>query len=119
MDNYRDSIEIKECARCGYNEFKSSLCAHHIDEDRTNGDSCNLLALCFNCHQALHLGLWKLNDIGIESDIQYDRNSGIKRLQSAIATGEAVWNGRGKDKQKRKADGYKLRWEKYRKKREE
>jgi DNA invertase Pin-like site-specific DNA recombinase len=42
---------------------------------------------------------------------------GIIALQSKVATGEAIWNGRGKDKQKRKNDGYKRRWEKYRQER--
>jgi site-specific DNA recombinase len=37
---------------------------------------------------------------------------GIRTLQDKVATGEAVWNGRGKDKQKRKKDGYFKRWNK-------
>ena len=37
---------------------------------------------------------------------------GIRALQEKCANGDAIWNGRGRDKQKRRTDGYKKRWEK-------
>jgi DNA invertase Pin-like site-specific DNA recombinase len=35
---------------------------------------------------------------------------GIQALQERVAKGEAVWNGRGKDKKKRNTAGYLRRW---------
>lgn len=50
------------CRRCGYKEFKSLVYIHHIDEDRSNNNKSNLIPLCSNCHRALHLKLWKLEE---------------------------------------------------------
>ena len=62
------------CQRCGYDEFNTALCFHHVDPQEKdclpskaiyNGsllrarmelDKCVLL--CRNCHQALHAGSW-------------------------------------------------------------
>jgi len=49
-----------KCARCGYSEYESSLCVHHINGV---GDRENLILLCMNCHKALHCGLWRLDSL--------------------------------------------------------
>jgi len=63
--NYRRLFEEVElsCKRCGYDEFKSSVDIHHIDENRHNNNKENLMPLCKNCHQGLHCGFWKLEDL--------------------------------------------------------
>lgn len=67
MKNYRGLIEINECERCGYNEFKSCLHVHHIDENHNNNDSSNLIVLCANCHWGLHHNEWSIIEfLGIE-----------------------------------------------------
>jgi hypothetical protein len=92
MSTYRDLIPIEKCARCGYDELKCSLHVHHIDEDRTNNDTSNLVVLCANCHMGLHNNLWSLADIGITvterkitpayiSDMKYE----IETLKSKIS----------------------------------
>lgn len=63
----RELIEIDYCKRCGYNEFKCCLQVHHMDKDKTNNDTSNLILLCINCHRSLHYNRWKLEDIGIET----------------------------------------------------
>jgi 5-methylcytosine-specific restriction endonuclease McrA len=50
----------RKCARCGYSEFESSLCVHHINGPE---DEENLILLCMNCHRALHIGLWNLDSL--------------------------------------------------------
>lgn len=50
------------CSRCGYDECKSVVDIHHIDENRTNNDKSNLIPLCSNCHRSLHFGFWKLDN---------------------------------------------------------
>lgn len=65
MSAYRDVIPIDECARCGYDEIKSSLHVHHIDRDRDNNNPSNLVLLCANCHMGLHHSAWELSEIGI------------------------------------------------------
>jgi Zn ribbon nucleic-acid-binding protein len=110
MAEYRDSIKIEKCVRCGYSEFKEILCVHHVDEDRNNDDESNKIVLCNNCHNSLHYGSWSLKEIGIESDILYSRGSYYTKKLEKVAKGEAVWNGRGKDKKKRKTEGYLKRW---------
>lgn len=62
------------CKRCGYNEFRSCVDIHHIDEDRNNNDKSNLIPLCCNCHLGLHRGAWKFEHLnvaksGIASDL--------------------------------------------------
>lgn len=50
------------CALCGVENYKPNprtkskvvLTAHHIDEDYTNNDTCNLIPLCQQCHFAAH-----------------------------------------------------------------
>lgn len=114
MREYRLSTEIKECKRCGYSEFKEMLHVHHIDEDNGNNADSNKLVLCHNCHVSLHRGLWKLRDIGIDSDIEYSHKSYVKKKKARIEAGIDEWNPRGKDKQKRKTEGYTERWVKWR-----
>ncbi|AKB79112.1 DNA-invertase [Methanosarcina horonobensis HB-1 = JCM 15518] len=41
-------------------------------------------------------------------------NAGIRAKKEKVAKGEDSWNGRGPDKEKRKTDGYKVRWARYR-----
>jgi hypothetical protein len=57
----RTSGKIKEelqwCQMCGKNLTNASQyewCVHHIDRDRTNDDSSNLILLCKRCHQIEH-----------------------------------------------------------------
>lgn len=57
----------------------------------------------------------KLNILGSVNQHEAERfrrrsKEGIQALQEKVAKGEAVWNGRGKDKKKRKTDGYFRRW---------
>lgn len=42
------------CCRCGKND-KRVLLIHHIDGNRINNDSSNLVWLCYNCHWLVHL----------------------------------------------------------------
>lgn len=56
---YIDAGKELICGRCGYKEFESSVQIHHIDENRNNNTIENLLALCANCHYALHNKCWK------------------------------------------------------------
>jgi hypothetical protein len=42
------------CEKCGWNLYYDVLQAHHIDRDRENNCSENLLLLCPTCHQVEH-----------------------------------------------------------------
>ena len=42
------------CQRCGYDRHPEILHVHHIDRDRTNNDSSNLVCLCPTCHDEDH-----------------------------------------------------------------
>lgn len=46
---------IKECQKCGYNEYPKILGVHHIDENRNNNEQNNLIILCPNCHSIAHM----------------------------------------------------------------
>lgn len=59
--------EKRSCVRCGFREFRCSLVIHHKDCNSKHEGIKNLVVLCANCHTALHSGLWKLEDIGIET----------------------------------------------------
>jgi len=57
----------------------------------------------------------KLNILGSVNQHEAERfrrrsMEGIKALQEKVSKGEAIWNGRGKDKTPRKTDGYFRRW---------
>ena len=41
------------CEKCGHN-VTESLNVHHIDENKRNNETNNLMTLCANCHYALH-----------------------------------------------------------------
>lgn len=86
------TVELREallahsrCARCGYHEFPSALCFHHVDPSTKERGVSALIArhaqypsptklqrileevakciiLCANCHNALHAGQWKLDN---------------------------------------------------------
>lgn len=72
-----------KCRRCGYSEFASALCFHHIDPSVKDAGVSALVSrycttpteanykliideimkcviLCANCHNALHAGEWSL-----------------------------------------------------------
>lgn len=51
-----------ECFQCG---AKTSLCAHHMDEDKTNNAPKNLACLCHSCHTRYH----KLSDKGLRESM--------------------------------------------------
>jgi hypothetical protein len=78
------NIEKISCKRCGYNESFGSIDGHHLDS-REKGHKADLLChwfklipksfikkflsvklifLCRNCHQALHDGVWKIEQLG-------------------------------------------------------
>lgn len=40
-----------QCQECG---SMNNLCVHHIDKNRANNDSSNLITLCGSCHTKLH-----------------------------------------------------------------
>lgn len=54
---------VLECARCGYDEFNCGIDVHHLDENRDNNTKENLIALCSNCHRALHNNKWQYGDL--------------------------------------------------------
>lgn len=68
MENHTfiEKMLNRKCQRCGYHEFRGVIQTHHINHDKTNNEDNNLVALCSNCHDGLHYGLWCLDDIGIE-----------------------------------------------------
>ena len=49
-----------KCAICGWDEDEDILQVHHIDENRKNCNSDNLIILCPTCHWKLTLGKYKL-----------------------------------------------------------
>jgi hypothetical protein len=105
-------ISKEKCARCVYTEFQEMLHVHHIDENKSNNDNSNLLIVCGNCHLSLHLGLWKLSDIGLTSEIAYMPYDGVKAKKERIAAGEDTWKPRGPDKNPRSTAGYFRRYQK-------
>ena len=54
---------IYKCSRCSYSEFEGSVHTHHIDSNRANNITENLILLYSNCHYGLHHGDWKLNEL--------------------------------------------------------
>lgn len=62
-EHYRNIIDVTRCARCGYDEFTCAIHVHHIDHNHKNDDPSNLIALCANCHTALHSNRWKISEI--------------------------------------------------------
>ena len=46
-----------ECVDCGWDKIEDILQVHHIDHDRSNNATTNLVILCPTCHQIRH---WKL-----------------------------------------------------------
>jgi len=46
------------CQICNDPEKKTFI--HHKDEDRTNNQLSNLLVVCWDCHQNLHLAKWSV-----------------------------------------------------------
>ena len=53
---YREKklAESSICGLCGYHEHIECLVVHHINMDRTDNRSENLVVLCANCHMYLH-----------------------------------------------------------------
>lgn len=52
---------IPKCVICG-NEEKCCLQAHHIDKNRKNNASENMIILCANCHCRIHYGGFEITD---------------------------------------------------------
>lgn len=53
----RRSIQERDdwcCRICGTEHVESSTDVHHIDYDRANNRSSNLVTLCGECHRAIH-----------------------------------------------------------------
>lgn len=42
---------------CGYNRHPSVIVVHHLDGNRKNNVKSNLLPVCCNCHEEIHLGI--------------------------------------------------------------
>ena len=60
---YRRAAFIKyphKCAICGWDEDEDILQVHHIDENRSNGNTNNLIILCPTCHWKLTIGKYEL-----------------------------------------------------------
>ena len=47
------------CRICGLDNVEAKLNVHHIDSDRSNNKSSNLVTLCVACHRAVHLEGYK------------------------------------------------------------
>lgn len=45
---------IKQCNRCGFNQYPLILGVHHKDRNRNNNELSNLEVLCPNCHSIEH-----------------------------------------------------------------
>jgi len=102
--NYRTLIKIEKCARCGYDEIKSSLHVHHIDEDRTNNNTSNLIVLCANCHHGLHHNQWSIEGRAITNKkprIKYSgRRNTFEKMQTIITENNTLKNENEELKQK-------------------
>src|SRR3990167_2176370 len=68
FDSIRGWGEIRErilkrddyvCRICKTDGSGSSLNVHHIDWDRSNNESINLVTLCKTCHQSVHQERYK------------------------------------------------------------
>ncbi len=57
-DYYRDIMErikvVKICKLCNTKDFRV-LAVHHIDNNHSNNKIDNLVYLCHNCHQMVHI----------------------------------------------------------------
>jgi hypothetical protein len=91
---YRDKVDIEQCARCGYCEFKGSLHVHHINRNKNNNNTSNLVVLCGNCHMGLHHGEWKLEDIGLVTpeikNVKYTQPD-IRYTADDLKKGREAW----------------------------
>lgn len=58
-----NNVEDLSCSRCGYCEFQCGIDIHHIDENKQNNDSSNLIPLCSPCHRGLHFKMWNMNEL--------------------------------------------------------
>ena len=54
------SLREHKCEKCGWNEHRSALELHHIDENARNNSQENLQILCANCHRRTHWGDFKV-----------------------------------------------------------
>lgn len=62
--NYRRTAFLAQehkCVVCGWDEDERILEVHHIDENRTNNLTDNLIILCPTCHRKITLGYYYLN----------------------------------------------------------
>lgn len=62
--NKRLKMAIKErdgsiCIECGISGNKRRICVHHIDYNKRNNDSMNLISLCEVCHSKTN---WRIED---------------------------------------------------------
>ncbi len=53
----REAILERDASRCTICGGTTALHIHHIDQDKTNDDPCNLLTLCEICHARVHTRL--------------------------------------------------------------
>lgn len=52
-----EGTKEKRCEKCGLTEWLGKpigLDLHHLDDDHTNNELCNLIILCSNCHSFVH-----------------------------------------------------------------
>jgi len=59
---YKKKKLINFCQLCGFKEIPEILIIHHIDRNRQNNSSENLLRLCPFCHAMIHRGFFIIED---------------------------------------------------------
>ena len=64
-------IKYNYCYCCG---FKYFLQVHHIDGNKMNNNLTNLVKLCKNCHDLIHLKKIKINDLKVNIKSFYNTN---------------------------------------------
>jgi hypothetical protein len=53
---------IYPCAICGENDYKLKE-VHHIDKNKKNNSTDNLIVLCIDCHRQIHKNILSLPDV--------------------------------------------------------
>src|SRR5438270_9086934 len=92
----RREILIEANYRCAVPRCMSAIDVHHIDEDPSNNDPSNLIALCPTCHAAFHRKLYTIEAIRFwnlmlqQLNAAYDRNA-INLLLMLAKLEDAGW----------------------------
>ena len=66
----RREVLIEASYRCAVPRCLTALAidVHHIDENASNNDPSNLIALCPTCHSAFHRKTYSVEAIKLEAD---------------------------------------------------